>query len=578
MKRSVFLRSLIGYVFITVLLAGLVLLFSFQMIRNHYIHTLANDLKNLGITMRLKIAPLMEGDNLDTLDIAVKRLGAEIETRITVIEPDGVVLADSEKDPKTMDNHRRRPEVAEALEGKVGQSVRFSRTVKEDMLYVAVPVERNGKIIGTLRASLFLSEINSLLNNLKIKMLQIAAIIILISLGIAALLSKGLSKPIGELVNASRRVAAGDFDVSVLFKKEDELKELADSFNHMVSQIKNLIAELSHEKEALNTIISSIREGILVLDKRGKVVLSNDSFQKIVHADSVKGRHYWELIRVPKLSQLIDTIQHKGDAIKSDEIVIDGRTYMCSATYLSSAEQTVLTLHDITEIVRVTKMKKEFVFNVSHELRTPLTAIKGFVETLEQDKDAKSKHYLDIIMRHTDRLINIVKDLQTLSQLEVDEKETLQLEDVNLKELIEPLLKMFEQELKKKNLTLTYNIEENLPHIKGDPFKLEQVLMNLIDNAIKYTEEGEIRVSVGQNHSQIKIEIEDSGIGISKEHLSRIFERFYVVDKSRSRKMGGTGLGLSIVKHIVHAHKGEIRVQSEPRKGSKFTLFLPKSQ
>ncbi len=578
MKSSVFLRSLIGYVLITVLLAGLVLFFSFQMIRDHYIHSLTNDLKNLGITMRLKIAPLMEGEGVDTLDIAVKRLGAEIETRITVIDPDGVVLADSEEDPQSMDNHRRRPEVAEAMEGKVGQSVRFSRTVKEDMLYVAVPVERNGKVAGILRVSLFLSEINSLLNNLKIKMLQIAAIIIMVSLGIAAFLSKGLSKPIGELVHASRRVAAGDFDVSVLFKKKDELKELADSFNHMVSQIKTLISELSHEKEALDTIISSIREGILVLDKKGKVVLSNDSLQKIAHAESVKDKHYWELIRVPKLGQLIETVQHKEDAVISDEIVIDGRNYMCSATYLSSAEQIVLTLHDITEIVRVTRMKKEFVFNVSHELRTPLTAIKGFVETLEQEKSTKSKHYLDIIKRHTDRLINIVQDLQTLSQLEVEERETLQLEEVNLKDLIEPILKMFEQELKKKNLNVTLNIEENLPNIKGDPFKLEQVFMNLIDNAIKYTEEGGIRISVEHNHSQIKIEIEDSGIGIPKEHLSRVFERFYVVDKSRSRKMGGTGLGLSIVKHIVHAHKGEIRVESEARKGSKFTLFLPKSQ
>ncbi len=577
MKSSVFFKSFLGYVLITVLLAGLVLLFSFEMIRNHYIHILANDLKNLGITMRLKMAPLMEGDGLDTLDIAVKRLGAEIKTRITIIDTDGVVLADSKEDPKSMDNHKRRPEVAEALEGKVGQSVRFSRTVKEDMLYVAIPVERNSKVIGTLRVSLFLSEINSLINNIKIKMLQIAAIIIMVSLGIAAFLSKGLSKPISELVNASRRVAAGDFGVNVLFKKKDELKELADSFNHMVSQLKTLISELSHEKEALNTIISSITEGILVLDKKGKVVLSNDSFQKIIHTETVKEKYYWELIRVPKLSQLIDNIQRKEDTIISDEVVIDGRNYMCSATYLSSAEQTVLTLHDITTIVRVARMKKEFVFNVSHELRTPLTAIKGFVETLEHEKGADNKHYLDIIKRHTDRLINIVQDLQMLSQLEVEEKETLQLEDVNFKDLIEPILKMFEQELKKKNLSVTLNIEENLPNIKGDPFKLEQVFMNLIDNAIKYTEEGGIRISVEQNHSQIKIEIEDSGIGIPEEHTSRIFERFYVVDKSRSRKMGGTGLGLSIVKHIVHAHKGEIRVESVVRKGSKFTITLPKS-
>jgi two-component system phosphate regulon sensor histidine kinase PhoR len=340
----------------------------------------------------------------------------------------------------------------------------------------------------------------------------------------------------------------------------------------MVTRIKKLVTELSLEKEALNIIIASIQEGIVVLNKKGKILLSNDSFGKIVNNTAVKDKFYWELIRSHKLGKLIENIGREN-AVASEEIEINERNYICSAAFLSSAEQIVLTLHDITEILQVTKMKKDFVANVSHELRTPLTAIKGFVETLEQEKNVKTKHYLDIIKRHTDRLINIVQDLQLLSELE--EKEKLELENVNLQKLVNNIFRMFNQRLKEKNLYFKLNVADNFPAIKADSFKLEQMFINLIDNALKYTEKGGITITVDQVNSSVKIEIEDTGIGIPGEHLSRIFERFYVVDKSRSRKMGGTGLGLAIVKHIVQAHKGEINIESKVNKGSKFTIILP---
>lgn len=572
MKRSVFFKTFSGYLLITLLLSVLILLFTFATIKDHYIQTLTNDLKNLATTLKLKVTPLLKENQFAKLDTLVKELGAEIGTRITIIAPNGMVLADSEKDPKAMENHSTRLEIIQALEGKTGNSIRFSRTIKEEMLYVAILINEEDTVLGVLRVSLFLSEINGLLNNLKIKILQIVIIIIAVSLFVAVIFSKSLSKPISELVSASHRVAAGDFNVMILSKRNDELRELAESFNYMVTQIKKLVTELSLEKEALNTIITSIQEGIVVLDKKGKILLSNDSFGKIVNNTAVKDKFYWELIRSNKLGKLIENISGEN-AVASEEIEINKRNYICSAAFLSSAEQIVLTLHDITEILQATKMKKDFVTNVSHELRTPLTAIKGFVETLEQEKNVKTKHYLDIIKRHTDRLINIVQDLQLLSELE--EKEKLELGNVNLQKLVNNIFKMFNQRLTEKNLYFKLNIADKFPAIKADSFKLEQMFINLIDNALKYTEKGGITITVDQINSSVKIEIEDTGIGIPGEHLSRIFERFYVVDKSRSRKMGGTGLGLAIVKHIVQVHKGGIKIESKVNKGSKFTIILP---
>ncbi|KPK73650.1 hypothetical protein AMJ87_01140 [candidate division WOR_3 bacterium SM23_60] len=576
MKTSFFLKSLQGYVLITLLLAALVFIFSLSIIKTHYISTLSNDLEHLSTALLLRLTPLVDKNATDSLNMITTEVGATINTRITVIDPQGRVLADSKENPEDMDNHRWRPEIAQALEGEPGTSVRFSRTVKKEMLYVAVPMVKQGETIGVVRTSLFLDDINTLLNALGMRILLICAIIAAASLILAVLFSRNLSKPIRELVHASRRVAVGDFDVTVLFKRRDELKELADSFNDMVSQIKTLFNEVSLEKEALNTIIASIQEGVLVLDKHGRIVLCNDGFRKITNLLPVEGKYYYEVIRTPKLGQLLDTVLQKADAVVHDELRIGNRTYVCSGTFLSAAQQTVLTLHDITELLGVATMKKDFILNVSHELRTPLTAIKGFVETMEQEGKAQSKHYLDIIKKHTDRLINIVQDLQVLSQLE--ETERIELEEVNLRQLLETIRKLFEQRLKEKGLVFTIDIARDVSSIIADPFKLEQMFINLIDNAIKYTEKGEISLTAEPHDTSAKIRLKDTGVGIPEQHLTRIFERFYVVDKSRSRKMGGTGLGLSIVKHIVQAHNGTIEVSSEVNKGTTFTIILPKSR
>jgi len=234
-------------------------------------------------------------------------------------------------------------------------------------------------------------------------------------------------------------------------------------------------------------------------------------------------------------------------------------------------------LYDITDLKNLERLKKDFVANISHELRTPLTAIKGFVETLEEEEEIKNVQYLEIIKRHTDRLMNIVNDLLILSELEQTEK-ALVTEDVNLVSLAENILKVFEHRAKEKGIELKLGAAKDLKTVRADPFKLEQMLINLLDNAIKYTEKGEVLISLSQDDGKSIIEIKDTGIGIPASNLPRIFERFYVVDKSRSKKLGGTGLGLSIVKHIVLLHGGIIDVESSQGIGTKFTIVLPKNQ
>jgi two-component system phosphate regulon sensor histidine kinase PhoR len=573
MRITVFVKALIGYIVVAALLSVLVLLFAFRIVKNYHLNTLATNLTKIATSMQTDITNLVTSGQTDSLDIFVKDLGTKIETRITVIDSAGIVLADSERDPKTMENHKARKEITAALKGETGRALRFSRTVKKEMLYVAIPIRPHTETVGVLRVSLYASEINALIGSLQRRVIVVTLVIIAVSLCLAIIFSRNISKPLRRLVEVSRRVARGDFDANIITKNRDEFKELSDSFNHMVTQLKTYVTDLTAEKETLDTILNSIQEGIIVTDKSGKIMLYNDSFQGIVKTQTIRGKFFWELIRSAKVGSMFESLSTENNML-SDNIKLDGRNYLCSISFLSSSGQIVLTLHDITQIMQLSTIKKDFVVNVSHELRTPLTAIKGFVETLEVEKVGKSKRYLEIIKRHTDRLISIVQDLQQLSELEAMEQ--LEPETVNLAQLLQPILKMFETQLASKGLDVELNLDD--VEVSADPFKLEQVFINLIDNSIKYTEKGRITISAEQDAKQTRIVVQDTGIGIPKEHLPRIFERFYVVDKSHSRKMGGTGLGLSIVKHIVQAHRGTITIESEVRGGTKVTITLPRAQ
>jgi len=368
-------------------------------------------------------------------------------------------------------------------------------------------------------------------------------------------------------------VGSGDFDFKIFLKKKGQLKELADNFNYMTDRIRDSFEDLLHQKRELDSIIASLRDGLLVLNREGKILIANKSFKNIIREEPIEGKFYWEVIRETVLDELVKKAKKKKGNLKG-EIYLSGRSFLCSATFLESTEEVVLVFHDITQMKNLEKMKRDFVANISHELRTPLTAIKGFVETLEEEVEEEKRAYTDIIKKHTERLINIIQDLLFLSELEGREVK-LEVEKVDLKKIVEGLLPVFERRLKEKGLQLKVLSDPEFPLIEADPFKIEQMFINLIDNAIKYTDRGEISISLKKRENRVIIEVQDTGIGISEEHLPRIFERFYVVDKSRSRKMGGTGLGLSIVKHIVLLHNGSIDVESTPSVGTKFIISLP---
>ncbi len=415
-----------------------------------------------------------------------------------------------------------------------------------------------------------------------------AALLSVAGVAAAALLARSYTRPLRDLTEAFRRIGRGDFAVRVLPPRRGTVKDLADGFNEMAFRTKEMIDQLARQREALDAVIASISEGLLVLDGDGRIVLANDSLRRLVGADAVVGRYYWEVIRDSAFTEMVKGAM-ATHSNAGGEIEYAGLVLSCSASYLSAADETVVTLHDITQIARAAELKREFVVSASHELRTPLTAIKGYIETMDGTLDSTNQRYLDIIKRHTDRLVNMVADLLTLSELE-EKGMALHLELVDVAALAASVLKLFERTAQAKGLVLRLEQAPDLPRVEADAFKLEQVLVNLLDNAVKYTDSGEVVLSLAQGHDRnrlgdsgscpesprsLEVTVSDTGVGIAPEHLPRIFERFYVVDKSRSRAMGGTGLGLAIVKHIVRLHGGDVAIESTPGAGTTVRVTLP---
>jgi len=572
MKKTIFLRLFGGYALIILILGLLILVFSHAFEKKFHIETLSQELMDLGHTLQPEVMSLFEEKKFSQLDSYAKQLGEKINTRITVIDRQGKVVADSDSDPQIMENHRYRPEIIRAYTGEVGKSVRFSRTVKEKMLYIGLPLKIQGEISGVLRLSLYFERINRWFLNSRRNVIFIVLLLITLSLAASYILSLNITKPIKRIREAAQKTASGEMNVQVLIKKRGELKQLAESFNIMTERISQLFDDLNAQKEQLMCILQTMEEGLLTLDNKGKIIFCNENFKSMIQNSSPEGNFYWEFIRTPEFKEIISKLK-KEHKTQIKEIIMDEKAYLCSANYLETRNEMVITFHEITKEKNLEKIKKDFVINVSHELRTPLTSIKGYLETIE-GLDKTQQVFLDTAVRNTDRLINIVKDLLLISEVESDDFELSQ-ENVNIKEMILRVVKIFNQKIEQKKLDVKIDIEKKLPSIKGDSFKLEQMIINLLDNAVKYTEEGNIDISAKRTDSQIDITLQDTGIGIPEKDLPRIFERFYVVDKSRSRRVGGTGLGLSIVKHIVQLHGGTVEVESKPGTGTTFHVSLP---
>jgi len=423
------------------------------------------------------LGDILKGDLLEGRPEAIQKkvapLADKLDVRVTVIDRHGRVLADSEKEPSSMENHSDRPEIIGALKDGFAQSTRFSDTLGYNMKYVAVKIEDSDGILAVLRFALPLSKIQLEIRFIHRVVFLGAIVTSVIAFTIAYFVSKSITSPIRQMQQTAQRIARGDFSTRLKVTSKDELGQLAKSLNIMADELQQKIENL-----------------------------------------------------------------RKMDSMRTD-----------------------------------------FVANVSHELKTPLTLIKGYVETLQNgaiDDRQKAQKFISIITEHTDRLGNIVDDLLSLSELELSE-DCLNKTEFDLKILIDDVALGFGHSLSKKQQTLSIDPQGSDFKIKADPDKIEQIFVNLLDNAIKYTEQnGRIDISILEEKENITVIVEDNGIGIAREHIDRVFERFYRVDKARSRRLGGTGLGLGIAKHIVLAHKGQIRIESEPGKGTKVFVNLPR--
>jgi len=565
------------YLLIIALIVPSLIFFASREIERHYLKTIETNLKYQAELTEELLENFLPYGEIRQIDELVKRTGKRIDTRITVIGLDGQVLGDSEKDPQKMENHLTRPEIQQALREGMGKSIRYSTTLKEEMLYIALPARKNGRITGIIRTSFPLGQIKALVWNVNSKIIYLALILAIFVLLLSFLSAKSITKPIKEMALVAKKIAKGNFNARVSIKAKDEIGELSFALNQMAQELRRLFTTLAVEREELQKILWAMAEGVVVLDSQKRIVLANESFKKMYgfSSQSITDRPYWEILRNIDIERLINKALKSGKT-ETSEIRYRDKVYLGNATSLSRAKEKeiLIVFHNITEVKQLERVKADFIANVSHELRTPLTAIKGFVETLGEETTEEQRHFLEIIKKHTDRLINLVSDLLLLSKIEERGKE-LEVEDVNLKEVVRDVLKIFESKLKKKNLKLELAVPDMLPSIKADSFLMEQLFINLIDNALKYTKEGEVKVEIIPQNQKVKIRVSDTGIGIPKEHINRIFERFYVVDKARSRQLGGTGLGLSIVKHIVLLHNGEISVDSKIGKGTTFTIILP---
>ncbi|MBN2346509.1 MAG: HAMP domain-containing protein [Candidatus Aminicenantes bacterium] len=576
MKKRIFWKFFAGFFLLSVSLALALYFLIIGQLRSLYLQTTEEFMSRLGTLVAAELSPLWPLTDAAALDGLIKEKGGLTETRLTVIDPQGLVLADSQKDPREMENHSDRPEIAAAFSGRERSEIHFSFTLRESMMYYALPLKAGGKTVAVLRLSRFVRELDLTLAPWRWRITAVLLGLLGVSLVLSFLLSRNLTRPIRELAQAARHVASGSLESPVRSRRRDELGQLTADFNAMVESQKTMVAELRRGRHELEVILSSISDGLLVIDGQERIVRAGPLLRELVEDPEPVGKSYWEVLRLGAIDELLRQAEREGPVLA--EIEIQHRPFLVSVSPLPADGGKVITFHDLSETRRLEKVKKDFVANVSHELRTPLTAIKGYTETLAEDASGNDRRYLDVILRHTDRLIDLTNDLLSLSQLE-EKGLALHREAIDWPAFIADIRALFEKRICEKALTLDVSLPADPKAIafQGDRFRLEQMLINLLDNAVKYTDRGGIAIRVAAVAGELQLEVEDSGRGIDPQHLPRLFERFYVADKARSRQGGGTGLGLAIVKHIVHLHGGRIDVRSSPGRGTVFSVFLPLS-
>ena len=582
-------KLFLSYLFIIIIPFTLLAFLLDKNLEENSLHDIKNSLINQGLVIENQLtAEQIRQEDITQLEKLVKTLSPLSKSRITVISKDGRVLADSEKSQQEalqMENHAGRPEVQEALSGYIGKEIRYSATLKIDMLYIALPIKDAGGVFGVLRLALPLESVRMTLLAIRKAITFSVIFAVLMSFVLGSILSRGIIKPVNRIIHISRQFSKGDFSHRIFQDSQDEIGQLAATLNGMAQDLEDKIKKIEIQNQQLRTILESMIEGIVVVDKLGHIITVNSTIERIfgVSRGECEGKILLEVIRNDGINGIMAEVLKGARPILRETSLVwpMHKIFQVNASPIFEREAVngcVFVIHDITEIRRLEQVRSDFVANVSHELKTPLTSIKGFVETLIEgaleDKE-HSRDFLKVIEEHTNRLDNLVNDLLDLSYLESTQAK-LKKDNVYLKKMVDGILSGFASQLKKKGVEADNNLSAGLS-VLADKDKIEQVFTNLIDNAIKFNKDGgSLDIDSEDLTDKIKITVEDFGIGIPVKDIPRIFERFYRVDKARSRTLGGTGLGLSIVKHIVELHGGTVGVESTEGLGSTFWFALPK--
>jgi two-component system phosphate regulon sensor histidine kinase PhoR len=532
-------------------------------------------------------------DNAPPTEAQVHRLGSEIGTRITLLDRDGRVLADTDQDPGRMDNHLLRPEIQVAKEKGIGGSNRLSTTLGKPMQYVALRADGAPGGVGFVRVAVPADEVEEQLGELTRGMWLIALFTAAASTALAFWLARRITRPLLELMRGTKRIAAGEFGQKVYLRARDEIGALTRTFNDMSEQLARQFAELEEDRQQLRTILSSMVEGVVALDADQGILFVNERAALLlgIQPALAPGRKLWELVRQRALQQVVERALQGADDCRGEVNWdgVPGRSFTIHAARLpgSSTRGAVLVLHDTTELRRLERIRQEFVANVSHELKTPLSVIKACAETLldgaAEDPVHRSR-FLEQIEDQSNRLQALIMDLLSLARIE-SAAQVFEFQTVHLEPLVLECLDRNQARAKAKMQRLEAVAPNGRELTNGkdlaawaDEDAVGQILDNLVDNALKYTPEGgRVAVSWRDAGEQVCLEVQDTGIGIPEQDLPRIFERFYRVDKARSRELGGTGLGLSIVKHLSQAMQGSVRASSRLGKGTTFQILLPRA-
>jgi len=589
-RKRLLWRLFPSYLLITLISLLAASWYASEAMRQFFLDQTTADLKARAALLEKQIKGLLSPLRPETIDTICKEAGRLSATRITIILPDGTVIGDSRETPSLMDNHANRPEIITALNGQAGQSLRFSNTLMQRMLYVAVPIRDRQGVVAVLRTSFPATAVETEIRSIQLKIALGGCVIALLAAGISWVISRRISRPIEQMKKSAEQFAGGNLSHRLAAPATEEMAGLAEAMNQMAAQLENRIATIINQRNQLETVLASMLEGVIAIDAEERIVSINRAAAQLFENKpaNCQDKSIQEVIRSPAMQQFIRRALNNPHPTEEDIIVYQNEERVIdvkSSPLLDAGQQqtgTLVVINDVTQLRRLENMRRDFVANVSHEIKTPLTAIKGFVETLQQGNVEKAKEkerFLGIIQKHVDRLNAIIEDLLALSRIEQeDERKEINFQRIKIEGIFQAAIQLCRPRAEEKKIRIDLDCEKDTTAV-FDPALIEQAVVNLLDNAIKYSEpQSIILLKSHQQNSEVIISVQDHGIGIAQKHLPRLFERFYRVDKSRSRKEGGTGLGLAIVKHIAHAHGGHVAVDSKIGEGSRFSIHLPQNK